>query len=59
MSVSYMTQDGYEKLKSELEDLKSKGREGAAKAIAEAREKEIYRRMQNTMPQKMHRECSK
>ena len=39
MSVSYMTQDGYEKLKSELEELKTKGREGAAKAIAEAREK--------------------
>ncbi len=39
MSVSYMTQDGYEKLKSELEELKSKGREDVAKAIAEAREK--------------------
>lgn len=39
MSVSYMTQDGYEKLKAELEDLKTKGREDVAKAIAEAREK--------------------
>ncbi len=39
MSVSYMTQDGYEKLKAELEDLKTKGRDDVAKAIAEAREK--------------------
>lgn len=39
MSVSYMTADGYEKLKTDLEVLKSKGREDAAKAIAEAREK--------------------
>lgn len=39
MSVSYMTQEGYEKLKAELEDLKSKGRDDVAKAIAEAREK--------------------
>ena len=39
MSVSYMTQEGYEKLKGELEELKTKGREDVAKAIAEAREK--------------------
>ncbi len=39
MSVSYMTPEGYEKLKSELEVLKTKGREDVAKAIAEAREK--------------------
>jgi transcription elongation factor GreA len=39
MSVSYMTHEGYEKLKSELEELKTKGREGVARAIAEAREK--------------------
>ncbi len=39
MSVSYMTADGYEKLKTDLEELKSKGRDDAAKAIAEAREK--------------------
>jgi transcription elongation factor GreA len=37
--VSYMTQEGYDKLKSELEHLKTKGRDDAAKAIAEAREK--------------------
>jgi transcription elongation factor GreA len=34
-----MTQEGYDKLKAELEELKSKGREDVAKAIAEAREK--------------------
>lgn len=34
-----MTHEGYEKLKSELEELKTKGREGVARAIAEAREK--------------------
>lgn len=39
MSVSYMTHDGYEKLKAELEELKTKGRDDVAKAIAEAREK--------------------
>ncbi|MBK9733543.1 MAG: transcription elongation factor GreA [Saprospiraceae bacterium] len=38
-SISYMTHDGYEKLKSELDDLKTKGRDVVAKAIAEAREK--------------------
>jgi transcription elongation factor GreA len=39
MSVSYMTQEGYEKLKAELEELKTKGRDEVAKAIAEARDK--------------------
>lgn len=34
-----MTQEGFEKLKAELEELKTKGREEVAKAIAEAREK--------------------
>jgi transcription elongation factor GreA len=34
-----MTQVGYEKLKHELEHLKTKGREEVANAIAEAREK--------------------
>ena len=37
--VSYMTQEGYDKLKSDLEHLKTVGRDEAAKAIAEAREK--------------------
>lgn len=39
MSVNYLTQEGYNKLKAELEELKTKGRDEAAKAIAEAREK--------------------
>jgi len=39
MSISYMTQEGYEKLRAELDELKTKGREDVAKAIAEAREK--------------------
>ncbi len=39
MSVSYMTPEGYEKLKSDLELLKTRGRDDVAKAIAEAREK--------------------
>lgn len=38
-TISYMTQEGYEKLKLELEEMKTKGRDGVAKAIAEAREK--------------------
>ena len=37
--ISYMTQEGYDKLSTELEELKTKGREEVAKAIAEAREK--------------------
>lgn len=34
-----MTKEGYEKLKAEIDDLKSRGRQEVAKAIAEAREK--------------------
>jgi len=34
-----MTQEGYDKLRAELDELKSTGRSEAAKAIAEAREK--------------------
>lgn len=39
MAYNYMTKEGYEKLKAELDELKSDGRAKAAKAIAEAREK--------------------
>ncbi len=39
MAYNYMTKEGYDKLKAELQELKSKGRSEAAKAIAEAREK--------------------
>lgn len=38
-SYNYLTQEGYDRLKAELEELKSKGRAEAARAIAEAREK--------------------
>lgn len=36
---TYLTQAGYEKLKSEVEELRTNGRSDAARAIAEAREK--------------------
>ena len=36
---NYMTQEGYDKLNAELDELKTTGRQEAAKAIAEAREK--------------------
>lgn len=36
---NYLTKEGFEKLKAELEDLKTNGREEAANAIAEARDK--------------------
>ncbi len=37
--INYLTQEGYEKIKAELDDLKGRGRTDIAKAIAEAREK--------------------
>lgn len=57
--VSYMTQEGYDKIKHELDQLKSTGRQEVAKAIAEAREKVIYLKMLSIMQQKMLRECWK
>lgn len=36
---TYLSQEGYDKLTKELEEMKSTGREEVAKAIAEAREK--------------------
>jgi len=36
---NYLTKEGHDKLKAELEDLKTRGRDEAARAIAEAREK--------------------
>jgi transcription elongation factor GreA len=38
-AIHYMTREGYERLKSELEEMKTKGRAEAARAIGEAREK--------------------
>lgn len=37
--VTYLTPEGYERLKAELQELKTKGRQEVARAIAEAREK--------------------
>ena len=37
--IVYMTQEGYDRLTAELDDLKTRGRQEAAAAIAEAREK--------------------
>lgn len=39
MAYEYLTQEGFDKLKADLEVLKTDGRSQAAKAIAEAREK--------------------
>lgn len=39
MATVYLTREGYDKIKAELDDLKSRGRKEAAEAIAEAREK--------------------
>ena len=39
MNYTYLTQEGYDNLQAELEELKSNGRSKVAKAIAEAREK--------------------
>ena len=38
-AINYLTREGYDNLKAELDDLKSRGRSEAARAIAEAREK--------------------
>lgn len=38
-NYTYLTQEGYDKLKAELEKLKTTGRQDAARAIAEARDK--------------------
>ena len=37
--IHYMTQEGYNRLREELEELKSTGRRDAARAIADARDK--------------------
>ena len=39
MAVSYLSQEGYDNLRAELEHLKTKGREEVSAAIAEARDK--------------------
>lgn len=39
MKYNYLTQEGYDRIQAELEELKTVGRQKAAAAIAEAREK--------------------
>lgn len=39
MAINYLTREGFDKLTAELDDLKTRGRAEAARAIAEAREK--------------------
>ena len=39
MALSYLSQEGYDNLRAELEHLKTKGREEVSQAIAEARDK--------------------
>ncbi|TVQ50487.1 MAG: transcription elongation factor GreA [Saprospirales bacterium] len=39
MKTTYLTQEGYDRIKAELDDLKTNGRPEISKAIAEAREK--------------------
>ena len=38
-TYNYLTQEGHDRLQAELDDLKTRGRQEAAKAIAEARDK--------------------
>lgn len=56
-TLNYLTQEGYDRMKIELDHLKTVGRQDVAKAISEAREKGIYLKMQNTMLQRMPKEC--
>lgn len=39
MNITYLSQEGYDRLMAELDELKSTGRQKVARAIAEAREK--------------------
>jgi len=39
MAINYLTREGFERLTADLEDMKTRGRNEAARAIAEAREK--------------------
>ena len=55
--IKYFTQEGLDKLKAELEHLKYVERPNITKDIAEARDKEIYQKMQNMMQQERHKEC--
>ena len=55
MAISYLTPEGYEKLRNELEHLKTKGREEKKyqQRLQRLETKEIFQKTQNTMLQKM------
>lgn len=55
--VTYMTREGYNKLKAELEHMRAKERPAAAAAIAEARDKGDLSEMPNTMRPRRLRPC--
>lgn len=55
--VSYYTPEGLKKLRDELNYLKDVERPKASQAIAEARDRETYPKMRNTMRPKKHRDC--
>lgn len=58
-NYTYLTQGGYEKIKAELDALKTTGRQEVARAIAEARSQETCPKMPNMTRQKTHRVCWK
>lgn len=53
--VTYLTQEGYDKLRAELDHLISVERPSISAQIAEAEIKETCPKMQNTMLPKMHK----
>jgi transcription elongation GreA/GreB family factor len=53
--ISYFTQEGFDKLKEELRQLKTKGRADIARQIQEAREKVTSLKTLNMMQPKMPR----
>ena len=56
MAISYLTPEGYENLKNELEHLKTKGREEVAKLLLLRPETRVISlKMLSTMQQKMLR----
>jgi len=57
-AVKYFTQEGLNKLKLELEKMKTVERPSISQQIAEAREKGDLSEMPNMMLQKMPKECS-
>ena len=57
--VAYYTKEGLEKLKEELQYLKTTGRSIISKAIAEARDKGDFQKTRNMMPLKKRRVCTK